>query len=246
MNRENYFLAEDLVKRAVVLEPANALAWALQADISFFLHWHALDESEIRRDALRRQSERARSLDPESTEVQIAVANMRILHRLDLPAVERDLLALEKREPGNWRVQHSLGLTYRFLDRTDEAIRATRREHELSQGLPRASADLANILLRRNRFAEAELVLAQALAKGPTGRLLAFDLIVKTQWRGDLAGATAALANWPDWLFMEDRGAILAMRTWLWSRQPEKVLLAEASRNVALFILLSFTSISVA
>jgi hypothetical protein len=108
---------------------------------------------------------------------------------------------------------------------TGNRARRFQRAHELSKGNPRAGADLANVFLKRNRFAEAEAIIAQALPAGASGRLLVFDLIIKTQWRGDLASAAAALAVWPEWLLLEDRGAILAWRTWLWSRRPERALL---------------------
>ena len=226
LNREIFFLAEDLVKRAIDLDPAEPSARAFYAELSYWMTWQGFDNSEARRDLMRRQAERARSLAPDSTEVQIAVANVRIQLRQDLPGLERDLLVLAAREPKNWRVQRALGMTYRYINRPDDAIESLRRARDLSNGLPLASADLANVLLRRGRFAEAEAIIAQALPKRTSGRLLTFDVLIKTIWRGDRAGAAAAIAAWPDWLRLEDRGASQAWRTWLWSDQPEKALAA--------------------
>ncbi|MBC7369157.1 MAG: TIR domain-containing protein [Undibacterium sp.] len=226
LNREIFFLAEDLVKRAIDLDPAEPSARAFYAELSYWMTWNGFDSSETRRDLMGRQAERARSLAPDSTEVQIAVANVRIRLRQDLPGLEHDLLVLAAREPKNWRVQRALGMTYRFLNRPDDAIASLRRARDLSNELPLASADLANVLLRRGRFAEAETIVAQALAKGSSGRLLTFDVMIKTIWRGDRAGAAAAIAAWPDWLRLEDRGASQAWRAWLWSDRPEKALAA--------------------
>lgn len=129
------------------------------------------------------------------------------------------------REPRNWRVQRSLGLVYRVLGRADESIRALQLARDFSGRLPTANADLVNALIRTHRHTEAENILAEALATQTSGRLLTFDLMLRTQWRGDLPAAMAALEKWPDWLLSEDRGAILAWRTWLWSGNHDKALL---------------------
>jgi TolB-like protein len=219
LNQDIYFLAEDLLKRAVTLDPAEPAAWALQAQLSFSMVWHRLDHSDTRREAMRQQAERARALAPDLLDVQIASANARAMLRQDLPGIEEELRGLAGRAPKDWRVQRSLGIVYRGLDRRDDAIRAFRRAREQADGSPLTSADLANVLLRSHQpgeVVEAERVIAQALAKQSSGRLLTFDVYLRTQWRADLEGAKRALATWPDWLQHESRGAILAWRTLLW------------------------------
>ena len=109
--------------------------------------------------------------------------------RQDLPGVERDLLPLTAREPKNWRVQRSLGSVYRYLGRIDEALQAFQRARDFAGGRPIADADLVNALLRSHRHAEAEAVVANALAQRTSGRLRAFGLMLLTQWRGDLVAA---------------------------------------------------------
>ena len=173
---------------------------------------------------MTRQAERARTLAPDSIDAQIASANARILLIQDLPGVERDLLALAKRAPNDWRVQESLGNTYRFLKRKEESVRAMQRACELSGGSPRTSGDLANVLTRQGEFAAAEKVVAEALPKGGCGRLFVFDLMLKTAWRGDFEGAAKSLATWPDWMLTQDRGAHMAWHMWLFSRQADKAL----------------------
>jgi TolB-like protein/Flp pilus assembly protein TadD len=232
LDRETLILAEDLVKRALVLDPAEPSAWELSARLSVAMVWYSFDQSEVRREAMQRQAARARALAPESVQAQLVYAHARLAlaysvglgANQDLAGIERDMLALAGQEPQNWQVYKALGTIYRFLDRPDEAFRAFQRAIELSGGDPGAVADLLNVMLRRKRYAEAETYLAPALAKRATGRLLTYLLIFKTEWRGDLAGAQAALTSWPGWLLREDRGAFFAWQTWMWSRQPDKAL----------------------
>jgi len=233
LDRENLSFADDLVKRALALDSAEPSAWELGSELSYTMVWHSIDPSDARKDLLMRQATRARALAPQSISAQLAVATARLAiifssaplaQGRELGEIERELLALAEREPKNWRVQQALGTVYRFLDRPDDSIRAHQREVEFSGGLPMASADLINVLVRRNRFAEAEAIVGPALARRATGRLLTFDLLLKTRWRGDLAGARAALAGWPSWLLQEDRGAFYAWQTWLFSRDPQAAL----------------------
>ncbi len=224
LNRENYYLAEDLVKRAVDLDPAEPTAWALHARLSYLLIWHNIDVAETRRDAMRRQAGRAHALAPNSRDVQITIADVKIQLREELVEVERDLLVLATMAPPDWRVFRSLGTLYRFTGRSAEAIQAYERADELSGGSAIADADLANAFMRSGHQSEAEALIARALTRHRTGRLLCFSQFLQSQWRGNLAAARAELLTWPDWLRVEDRGAILSWRTFLWSQHYSDAL----------------------
>ncbi len=234
LDRENLLLAEDLVKRALALDASEPSAWVLAAQLSYWLVWHSSDPSRERRTEMIRQAARARALAPDSVEAQLVQANARIAmayesfgsagNRQDLIDLERELRALAERAPRHPEVQRSLSQTYRFLQRSDDALRALRQALEWSEGDPAVSADLVNTLIRRKNYPEAEAIISSALARRRTGRLVLFDLLFKTQWRGDLAAARAALANWPGWLLREDRGAYIAWQAWLWSREPDRAL----------------------
>jgi len=234
LDRETLALADDIVKQALALDAAEPTAWLLGAQLSYTMVWHSFDSSEVRKAELERQASRARALAPDSFPAQLALANARLAvaysnfqsasNRQDLAGVEQDLRALAARVPGDYQVQRALAQTYRFLKRPDEALPTLQRALDLSGGDPSVTADVVNVLLRRNRYAEAEAMTAPALARRPIGRLLVLDVLFKLQWRGDLAGAQAAIAAWPGWLLREDRGVFIAWQTWLWSRQPERAL----------------------
>ena len=234
LDRETLILADDLVKRALALDSAEPSAWLLAAQLSYAMVWQSFDSSPARKADLQRQAARARALAPDSMVAQLALANSRVAvaysnfqsasNRQDLADVEQDLLTLSAKAPNDYQVQRSLGQTYRFLKRPDEALRTMQRALELSSGDPSVAADMINLLLRRKRYAEAEALVAPALARRPIGRMLAFDVLLKILWRGDLSGAQKALAAWPAWLLREDRGAFVAWQTWLWSNEPARAL----------------------
>ena len=234
INRDNLFLAEELVQRALALDPAEPAAWEFAAWLSYIMVWHSIDESSPRRDKMLQQANRAVALAPDSVAARLMLATARLgtaqsvraamSETSQLEEIERELTALAAREPANWKIQRALGTTYRFMNQTDDAIRCLQRAVELSGEHPMASADLVNVLLRRQRYAEAEPILARALPRRPTGRLLAFDVLLKCRWQGDTAGALRAIETWPGWLLKEDRGVAVAWQAAYWGRQPAVAL----------------------
>jgi TolB-like protein/Tfp pilus assembly protein PilF len=230
LNRENLFFAEDLVKRAQSLDPAEPTAWELGAELSYEMVWFSIDNSAQRRESMMQQANRALALAPQSVPAQLAVINARLAINFNSMAAaaefEQEVLALAAREPRNWQVQRALGTTYRFLNRPDESLTALRRSLELSNGNPGAAADLVNVLLRRRLYAEAEETVAANLPGHRAARLLAWDVLLKLRWRGDTAAAQKSQANFPAWLLQEDRGLFLVWQTWMWSREPQQALRA--------------------
>ncbi len=234
INRENLALSEELVQRSLALDPADAAAWEFAAWLSYIMVWHSIDESGPRREKLLQQANRAVALAPDMVSARLMLATARLgtawsarvalndTNQLD--EIARELVVLAAREPRNWKIQRALGTAYRFLNRTDDAIRCLERAIELSGEHPMASADLFNVLLRRQRYAEAEPILARALLRHRTGRLLTFDVTFKCRWQGDTAGALQAVETWPGWLLKEDRGVAMAWQAAYWGRQPAVAL----------------------
>ena len=234
LNRENLYLAEELVQRALTLDSAEPAAWELAAWLSYMSVWHSIDESPARRETLLRQANRAVALAPDGVAAQLVFANAQLVGRTGksesavapgyYAEIQRSLLRLAEREPRNWKIQRALGTVYRNMNQTDEAIRSLQRALELSGEDPMASADLVNVLIRRQRYPDAEAILARALARHRSGRLLTFDVVVKCRWRGDTAGALKAIESWPAWLLRENRGVAVAWQAAYWGRQPARAL----------------------
>ncbi len=232
LNRDNLFLADEMVQRALALDPSEPSAWELATWFSYIMVWHAIDVTQARRETLLRQANRAIALAPDSVAAQLVYANAQLAGRFgggnaspgNFAPIEASLKQLAGREPQNWKIQRALGTVYRLTQRMDEAVRVFNRAIELSDGDPMATADLVNVLIRRNHFAEAEALLARELAHHRSSRLLTFNLIVKYRWRGDAESAAKDIADWPDWLLQQDRGFSVAWQAALWARQPDLAL----------------------
>jgi|CZKI01.1.fsa_nt_gi tetratricopeptide (TPR) repeat protein len=231
LNREDYLLADELAKRAVSQDPSNAEAWTVAAEISYRMIWYGIESSGPAVAAMRQQAERAVALAPDSFEARLVRANVRIDLDEDLDETLAELQRLAGQAPENWRVRRALGQVHRKLHEVEPAIVDMQRAFTLSGGDPTASADLCNVLLCENRYADAEKISSEGMLHKRSGRVLCMDVLLKTQWRGDVEAASAALAKWPEWLLREDRGAHLAWRTWMWAGKPDLAL--EAAQRAA-------------
>jgi len=231
INRENLVFAEDLVKRALALDPAEPEAWELAAKLSHALVWYSLDASESRRELLMQQANRARALAPRSVSAQLVAIDARPALNFGRvagpPEFEKAVRHPATREPGNWNAQRAWSTMLRFISgRQEESLAAIRRAVELSNGYPGVVADLINTLVRQRKFAEADAVMTKYLPTRPTGRLLCWDVILRLRWRGGPGAAQQSLTRFPTWLLQEDRGLFLAWQTWYWSRDSAKALRA--------------------
>ncbi len=106
----------------------------------------------------------------------------------------------------------------------DQALTALGRARNLDPADQRIACDMVNCLILAGRFAEADAMVAEAVAARPVARMLAFHVWMKLYWNGDVAGTAASLRRWPAWFLREDRGAGLAAMVWLWQREPGKAL----------------------
>ncbi|MSU22379.1 MAG: hypothetical protein EXS32_00995 [Opitutus sp.] len=66
INRDNLFLAEELVQRVLASDPAEPSAWEFGAWLSYMMVWHQIDESGARREKMLQQVNRAAALAPDT------------------------------------------------------------------------------------------------------------------------------------------------------------------------------------
>jgi TolB-like protein/Tfp pilus assembly protein PilF len=220
INRENYALAEDFLRKAEALDPTEASAWALHAQLSASLHWFSFDVSPARREAMRLQASRALALAPESDDAQLGAVRVQI--ELDQNQAEslRALEAIVKRSPENWQAWRHLARCLRKQGDAAGALAALRQALKLSANHPAVINDLFNHLTNVGEFAEAERAIRELPARRDSARLLAHELFNELYWRGNPAGTAAMVASWPGWFLAEDRGAGHAALAALWNRDP--------------------------
>ena len=224
MNRETYTLAEDLLKKAEALDVTEASAWALHAQVSSDLLLFGLDYSAARLEAVRAQASRAVKLAPDSLEAALAVAQAQTRAGQDPDGVLQRMQALAEKYPNDWRVWRTLGRAAQLAIKMDLGLDAVNRALQLLPDDPRLKSDRVNLLERAARFPEAESAEVRALEGRQSARLVTFEVLLKLTWRGDLAGATAAVRRLPEWYLSEDRGSAIAGLAYLWAREPKKAL----------------------
>ncbi len=226
-SRENLSLADELCKRAVTIDPSDGEVWAASAQVSAQLISLYYDRSPARYESLRTQAERAIKLAPESVDAALAQAFYFSRGQTStLPDAERILRRLSSVAPTDRRVLRALSYTLRMEGRFDEGIECLNRAIALPGGDPVSLLEKASALLFAGRGDEAEVALDRSIALKPLGRALLLKTFMALVWTGDLDQARMALDRVPRRMLLEDRGAALASRVWLWRREPEKSLAA--------------------
>ena len=217
MNRENYALAEELLKRAEAADVAEASAWSLHAWLSADLYRYGLDRTEARLAQIQAQASRAMSLAPDSLDAQLAMLRSQTATRAAPEEITRKQAELAEKFPDDPRVYRLYGLAHAKDSTTFEKMA---RGLERWPNDPRLQGDLLNSLLLAGRFDEAS-ERAEKFTRGRTGaRVLAAQVFIQLWWHGDAAAAAASVARWPSWFLLEDRGAGTATVAALMNRTP--------------------------
>ena len=222
-NRENLTLADELSKRAVALDPTDGEVSATTAQVSAQLISLYFDRSPSRYEALRTQAERAIKLAPESVDAGLAQALYYSRGQTTtLVDAERILRRLSAVAPNDRRVLRALGYTLRTQGKFDEGIEYLDRAIALPGADPVSLLEKASALLFAGRCDEADVALDRSMAMKPLGRALLLKTFMALVWTGGLEEAHKALERVPARLLLEDRGAALLSRVWLWRRDPDK------------------------
>jgi len=122
---EGYRLARETANRALAIDPENAGAYAVLGRIA--------DAPDLDLAAAARHLERALALEPTNNEILRDAASLaRALGRLDEDIALKEYVVV--RDPVNPAAHASLGFSYRWASRPDEAIASLRTALSLSPG----------------------------------------------------------------------------------------------------------------
>jgi hypothetical protein len=226
ITRRNVELAEQFALEAIAKDPSSAEAFAAAAWVNFRFIQQNYEDTPKRRADLRSHSEKAKLLDPESINAELAACGLLIVNR-DWAEANRRLEKLVTRVPKNVAV-------------LDEAAWAAIRSAPNAELAPEASApvildrmravsprgrslaDSAEAALhwRRGNYVEADRLLDGVFASGqPERRSYLIRLLVLLYGWGDLAAARDFAATIPSKLLLED--VFIAHMGWLWLRSGE-------------------------
>jgi tetratricopeptide (TPR) repeat protein len=236
VTREEFALAEQLLKRAVDGDPLDGEAWAAYAQCACGEISLGYDTSQTKREEARNRAERAIKLAPDSNEARFAWAwSYRFQQSANRDEVVRLHRELTERMPADRRVLRQTG---RAIDSVAGSISSSdseadhaeaRRYYERAAALPGgdpiALRLLSDSLFGSGHAAEAEQAIDRAIALRPSaGHLYTSKSYHLLYLSPDLADAQAVITRMPPTYLLDDQGAYMAAWVWLWSRKPEECL----------------------
>lgn len=194
---DDFALAEDLLKRAVALDPSDGEAWAAYALVACGTRV-LLDFSESWPLAARSRAEKAIKLAPDSPQARFAWA---FSLRFDPQTQDEAIRLLREeatRQPTNRFVVRTLGAALRGIGQFEQSLVYFAKAAALPGNDPVTHYNRGRSLERLGRFDEAEAAIDEALAVAPRYANANWEkLNLLLDIRRDLPGAKAHLAKIP-------------------------------------------------
>jgi tetratricopeptide (TPR) repeat protein len=210
--REDFELAEDLLKQAVAKDGADAEVWARVSQLHFRFVLRGWDVSDQRRENARSAAQRALRLEPQSFEARLAEVSLAGESRPELEASEHVWRGLLRERPDDRRVLRALATVLRTLGRLDEGVAFYDRAAALPGGDPLSLYNKSLDYWFVGRTAEAEAVMRDLLAQRPFSSAWLIGMWYAIILHGDLDGARDLLARIPPAVLREDRGCYFAFQ----------------------------------
>ena len=223
---EDFALAEQLLKKAVQLDPADGEAWASYAILSCAYAVTGRDSSpQERRAAARTQADRAIKLAPESDAARFARA---FSLRFNLATRDEAIRLLREeaaRQPNNRLVVRILGTTLGSARQFEQALLFIDRAVALPGRDPVTLYNRAQYLGILSRFVEAEATIDEVLALAPNyPDANAMKIVLLLDYHGDLAAAQRHVGKFSPDFFTSDSGASAAAIVWLYARESKMAI----------------------
>jgi adenylate cyclase len=177
--------------QAIQLDPSYALAYCGLADNYGFLGGSAMPGKEgwaKQKDA----AQKAVSLDPNLADAHLSLA-LALAGDFDWPGVEREMNRALELNPNLALARDQYGWLLTLHGRFDEAVAQSRKAVELDSLSPLMNIDLGYWLYCARRFDEAIAQARKTLVLDPNYAWAHLTLGWSLHWKGDAAGALAAL-----------------------------------------------------
>ncbi|HWA28574.1 MAG TPA: TIR domain-containing protein [Lacunisphaera sp.] len=224
-SNDEWILAEEYAEQATRLEPRNAEAWAVYANVTVMRRVFGLDLNPERLGRATKAAQRAVNLDPQSVNARVAVANIyRLVDDSMRAEAEQVIRTLMIEQPTNKRVQRMGGNVLRQAYKFDEALAAYDRAMALPGGDRVSLFGKERTLKMLGRFAEAEALVDAALASNPSPALRLRKIYHVLVYHDDPVGAGKLLDDVPGEFLLREEAVDLAASVWLGQRNADKCI----------------------
>jgi len=197
--RRDDLRAIEYLKRATMIDPTFAPAWATLSDYSttHFSNYTDAPYQAVRREALAAAT-RALDLAPDLPEAHIAQAAILLNFDWQYTEASNEVAHALHIDPGNVRALNLAAYLARIRGRPDQALELTRRAASLDPVSASSFERLAGVQVVLGRYAEAESNLRKALELSPTGDGVYYALAQLAILRGDAKAALGELEREPE------------------------------------------------
>ena len=226
ITRRNVELAEQFALEAIARDPSSAEAFAAAAWVNYRFIQQNYEDTPKRRADLRSHAEKAKLLDPDSVNAELAACGLLIVNR-DWAEANVRLEKLLTRVPTNvtvldeaaWAAIRSAP-NAELAPETSATVILDRMRAVSPRGRSLADSAEGALHWRRGNYVEADRLLDGIFASGqPERRTYLIRLLVLLYGWGDLAAARDFAATIPSKLLLED--VFIAHMGWLWLRSGE-------------------------
>jgi serine/threonine-protein kinase len=201
----DYPSAQQLLERAVQLDPRFAFAYAELSRLHAGQVWTGLDASNARAAAAAKALEQAVQLRPDAAETHIAAGYYYYWARRDYPRALHELEQARAQLPGSAEVLHVIGLIQRRIGEIPYAIESFSNAAQRDPVRSLSFTYLGESLAALGRFAEANRAYRNALARLPADvYTLRTYGDMHVAWQGSTDTLRAAIARMPP----SDAGAL--------------------------------------
>jgi tetratricopeptide (TPR) repeat protein len=231
--RRNVELAEQFALEAIEKDPSSSEAFAAAAWANFRFIMANYEDTPKRRADLRSYAEKAKLLDPDSVNAELALCGLLEVNG-DWVEAGRCLDTLNKRVPDNVTVLREAAWTSVRTAPDAEAAApvgartaSTLDRLRAVSPLGRSYADmlLSTVHWRRGQYVEADRLLDGVFASGqPVRESYLLRLLVLLYGWGDLDAARKFAATIPPKLLLEDVFIYHVATLWMWAGDHEKAL----------------------
>jgi serine/threonine protein kinase/tetratricopeptide (TPR) repeat protein len=187
-------LAEQLLTKAVSLDPKFTAAYASLSGIHANMYWEFYDHTETRVQQAKEAADMALRLDPSHADAHVAQGMYYYHCRLDYDNALKELGEALARQPNNRDALLGIAAIKRRQGKFDESAANTEKVLETDPRSGSLNAELAITFAKLRKFPEAERYFDRAISLSPDWPVpYSLKALLYLRWNGNIHGARSVL-----------------------------------------------------